>query len=180
MARIAPVKEAEWSPAMQQAFQQHQERYKVRINNMKATLGSSLLVFDTYMQWYPLYEEVKIILGERLAYLFAYAVSSPCKCSVSAVFFRKVIVDAGECPENLSLTEHEQEVVNFGAAISMHQGNISDGTYNFVAKKYTSRQMLILVAFAGQVIATNILNNVIETDIDEYLTGYVPPVKSCW
>ena len=34
--------------------------------------------------------------------------------------------------------------------------------------------MVILIAFAGQMIATNVFSNVIETDIDEYLLDYLP------
>ena len=34
--------------------------------------------------------------------------------------------------------------------------------------------MVLLIAFAGQMIATNIFNNVIQTDIDEYLKSYLP------
>ena len=30
--------------------------------------------------------------------------------------------------------------------------------------------MVLLIAFAGQMIATNIFNNVIQTEIDEYFT----------
>jgi len=38
-------------------------------------------------------------------------------------------------------------------------------------------EMTVLIAFAGQMIATNVFNNVIETDIDEYLFDYLPPIK---
>jgi hypothetical protein len=34
-----------------------------------------------------------------------------------------------------------------------------------------------LIAFAGQMIATNVFNNVVETNIDEYLFDYLPPLK---
>ena len=34
--------------------------------------------------------------------------------------------------------------------------------------------MVVLIAFTGQMIATNVFNNVIETDIDEYLSDYLP------
>jgi hypothetical protein len=37
--------------------------------------------------------------------------------------------------------------------------------------------MVILTAFAGQMIATNVFSNVTETDIDEYLFDYLPPIK---
>ena len=34
-----------------------------------------------------------------------------------------------------------------------------------------------ITKFAGQMIATNVFNNVIETDIDEYLVEYLPSLK---
>jgi hypothetical protein len=37
--------------------------------------------------------------------------------------------------------------------------------------------MVVLIAFAGQMIATNIFSNVTETNIDEYLFDYLPSVK---
>ncbi|MEP6617554.1 MAG: hypothetical protein ABJA57_13280 [Ginsengibacter sp.] len=180
MPRILPIKEADWTPSLKKAFEKHAEDHGGRVTNMKATLGHSLLAFDVYMQWYPLYEEVKKILGERLAYLFAYAVSTASNCPLCSAYFRKIMIDSGEKPEELNLTPHEKEVLDFGAAIATHQGNINSNTYNIVAGKYNTQQMVLLIAFAGQMIATNILNNVIETDIDEYLTEYLPPVSSTW
>ena len=37
--------------------------------------------------------------------------------------------------------------------------------------------LAVLIAFAGQMVATNIFSNVTETDIDEYLFDYLPPLK---
>ncbi len=54
-------------------------------------------------------------------------------------------------------------------AIAKHQGNISD-VNNSVARKYTTEQMVNIIASQGQMIATNVFNNVTETEIDEYLT----------
>ena len=90
MARIAPVKEAEAEPSVKAAFEKHIQEYNGRITNMKATLGHSLLAFEVYMQWYPLYQEVEKILGKRLAYLYAYSISKAADCPLCSVFFRKL------------------------------------------------------------------------------------------
>ena len=136
---------------------------------MKATLGHSVAAFEAYMEWYPLYEKTKEIVGERMAYLFAYTVSTGLDCPLCSTFFRKIIIEAGQSPENLKLSDDEQDLIFFGAAISGNKGIIKDEVYREVAKNHTENEMVILVAFAGQMIATNIFNNVIETDIDEYL-----------
>jgi hypothetical protein len=174
MARIKPVARQEISPPLQQAFDEHAQKYKSRITNMKATLGHSLLAFEVYMQWYPLYEEVKKIVGERLACLFAWSISHASNCPLCSAYFRKIIIDKGESPESLALTPQEKEVLDFGSSISIRQGHIDNAFYDNLAKRFSEKELVLLIAFAGQMIATNIFNNVIETDIDEYLFDYLP------
>ena len=177
MARINPINQNELSPSVQVAFERHIKEYNARITNMKATLGHSLLAFEVYMQWYPLYEQVKIILGKRLAYLYAYSISKASDCPLCSTFFRKIIIDAGEKPENLVLAPSQKDIIDFGNSIAKYQGNINDHLYNSIAQKYSKSDMVILIAFAGQMIATNVFSNVIETDIDEYLVEYLPSLQ---
>ena len=125
------------------------------------------------MMWYPLYKEVEKIVGKRPAYLFAHAISTALDCPLCSTFFRKIIIDAGEKPENLILSPEEQELLEFGSSIAQNKGEISNAVYQNAAHRYGNKEMVILIAFAGQMIATNIFNNVIETEIDEYLESYV-------
>jgi len=178
MARIQPVNENEISPSLKQAFEKHVIEYGARITNMKATLGHSLPSFEIYMEWYVLYDEIKKILGERLAYLYAYSISFASNCPLCSTFFRKIIIDAGENPESLEVNPDENKLLDFGSSIAVSQGNISDDLYNEVAAMYTPQQMVMLIAFAGQMIATNVFSNVIQTDIDEYLSDYLPVTKT--
>src|SRR6266542_727327 len=109
MARIPPLTNDKIPASGRMAFERHVKEYKSRITNMKATLGHALLAFEVYMDWYPLYEEVKKILGERLAYLYAYSISYASDCPLCSMYFRKIIIDAGEKPENLVLNDDEKE-----------------------------------------------------------------------
>jgi len=177
MARIQPVSDNELQPSVKVAFERHVKEYNARITNMKATLGHSLLSFEIYMQWYPLYEEVEKILGKRLAYLYAYSISKASDCPLCSTYFRKIIIDSGEKPESLDLTPSQKDILDFGSGIARCQGNINDHLYNTIAGQHSKTDMVVLIAFAGQMIATNIFSNVIETDIDEYLAEYLPPLK---
>jgi len=177
MARIEPISENDKTPSIREAFKKHTEDYNARITNMKATLAHSLLAFDIYMEWYPLYAAVERILGKRLAYLYAYSISYASDCPLCSTFFRKIIVDAGERPEALEVTPAEQKILEFGSSISKHHGKIPDDVYNATATQFNKKDMIILIAFAGQMIATNVFSNVTETDIDEYLFDYLPPIK---
>jgi hypothetical protein len=172
MPRIQPVSEI--STVLQTAFQRHVREYNASITNMKRTLAHSLPVFEIYMQWYPLYEKVKQIAGNRSAYLFAWSISNAADCPLCSTFFRRIMIDAGEKPEQLDLNEYETTLITFGSAIGKHKGYIADYVYNNLAKHHNSEEMVVLIAFAGQMIATNIFNNVIETEIDTYLAPYIP------
>jgi hypothetical protein len=172
MARIEPLAEDEVSPSLKAAFEKHVQEYGGRITNMKATLGHSLPAFEAYMEWYPLYAEVEKILGRRMASFYAHAISFAADCPLCSTFFRKIIIDSGETPDKLELTESEKNILDFGSNIAKDKGNITDDLYNTVAVGYSKREMIILTAFAGIMIATNIFNNVIETEIDEYLAAY--------
>ncbi|GAB2590062.1 carboxymuconolactone decarboxylase family protein [Spirosoma areae] len=173
MPRITPLRPIETPPDVQTAFDEHVAHYAgSRITNMKATLGRSLLSFQVYMQWYPLYEQVKELLGNRLAYLFAHAVSESSNCPLCTTFFRRIIIDNGEHPESLQLTDHEQLLIDFGSEIAQHKGEVTDDLFEHISQHFTDEQLVVLVAFAGQMIATNVFNNVLQVEIDEYLYPY--------
>ena len=179
MPRIAPLPDSQASAELKAAWAQHIADYPgSRITNMKATLSRSPLAFDVYMQWYPLYHEVIRIVGERLAYLFAHAISEASNCPLCTTFFRKIIIQNGEQPEQLHLTDVEQQLLDFGAIMAQNRGEVPDSLYEPIQRRFTKAEVVVLVAFAGQMIATNLFNNALEVDIDEYLYPYVPLTSS--
>lgn len=173
MPRVKPLPDAQTPSETKAAYTQHKTVYNARITNMKATLGHSLPAFRAYMEWYPLYEEVKIILGKRLSPLFAWSISEASDCPLCSTFFRKIIKEAGEDPENLVLTDEEQSILSFGAAVAKNKGYVSNEIYHPIREKFTDKEIVVLTAFAGIMIATNIFNNVNLTEIDEYLHPYL-------
>jgi hypothetical protein len=183
MPRIAPLTAADASADLTAAWAHHIDSYpgSSRITNMKATLSHSPLAFAVYMQWYPLYEAVKTLVGDRSAYLFAHAISQASDCPLCTTFFRKIIIEHGERPEDLQLTTAEAELLAFGAAIACNQGDVSDTVYAPIHQTYADKEIVLLVAFAGQMIATNLFNNVLDVTIDDYLAPYQPlnPPVAC-
>ncbi|MFM8742465.1 MAG: carboxymuconolactone decarboxylase family protein [Cytophagales bacterium] len=173
MPRINPLPEEKTSTEVLIAYQQHKTIYNGRITNMKATLGHSYNAFESYMRWYPLYQDVKQILGDRLSPLFAWAISEAANCPLCSTFFRKIIIEAGENPEMINLNTDEQNLLTFGATIAQNKGYVPDEVFELIRKNYSDKEIVVLIAFAGIMIATNIFNNVIGTDIDEYLHLYI-------
>lgn len=177
MPRILPLKTEEITEEIKNAFEKHKQEFNARITNMKSTMGRSLPVFDVYMRWYDLYNEVIKITGERNAYLFAHSVSLGSNCPLCTTFFRKIIIEHGERPEALVLTDDEQNLLDFGSEIANNKGEVPDALYQKIKAKYSEAEIVVLVGFAGQMIATNIFNNVLEVQIDDYLASYIPLTK---
>ena len=180
MARINPINQSTLPTSVKAAFEEHVAKYQGRITNMKATLGHSVPAFEAYMQWYPLYQQVETILGKDLACHYAYSISHGTDCPLCSTFFRKLIIDAGRNPEDLQVSESDKQLLTFGSCIAKRQGHIADHIYDPIAARFSKKDMVTLISFAGIMIATNIFNNVVETEIDEYLQDYLPAVKSIW
>lgn len=173
MPRIHPLTPEQITDEIRVAFEHHKTEYNARITNMKSTMGKALPVFKVYMEWYDLYREVIKITGERMAYLFAHAVSQGSNCPLCTTFFRKIIIEHGEKPEELVLTADEQTLLDFGSVMANNKGEVPADIYAQIAAKYTEAEIITLIGFAGQMIATNVFNNALEVQIDEYLGPYV-------
>lgn len=171
MARIEPTTLANAAPAAREQLEQ-QLAASGRLTNMKRTLAHSPIALHAYMHWYDLHAEVVGFLGKRLATLFAHAVSTQTDCLICSTFFRRWLTEAGENPDDLRLDERERAVVEFGRQMARDANAISDEQYAAVARHLRPEQMVTLTAFGGLMIATNIFNNALRVDLDEYLLPF--------
>ena len=170
MPRIAPLDYAQMPPGAQAAHDEHLRT--ARITNMKRTLLHSVPAFQALMSWYPLRDTVQPFLGERLTTLFAHAVSSETDCLICSTFFRRILVDWGEDPDQLAMDEREAAVVALGRALAVTPHRMPDEVYERVAAYFSDEQMVALVAFGALMVATNVVNNALQVPLDDYLQPY--------
>jgi alkylhydroperoxidase family enzyme len=149
-----------------------------RMTNMKRTLLHSMPAFRALMEWYPLRDTVQPFLGERLTTIFAHAISADTDCLVCSTFFRRILSDAGDDPDTLVLDEREQLVVDFGRALAAPGSRVPDELYARMAAAFTQEQVVALTAFGAMMLATNVVNNVLEVDLDGYLEPYARSDKA--
>jgi alkylhydroperoxidase family enzyme len=171
MARIPPLDYENAPPEARAAHDQHQGEVG-RITNMKRTLLHSLPAFHALMEWYPLRDTVRPFLGERLTHLFAHAVSTETDCLICSTFFRRLLLESGEDPDALVLSERERVVVDFGRQLGRDAHGVSDAMYADLARLFTQEQIVALTAFGVIMLATNVFNNALRVDLDGYLEPY--------
>jgi alkylhydroperoxidase family enzyme len=174
MARIPTVEPEDANAEQRTAHDDGVERYG-RMTNMKRTLLHSLPAYHALMEFYPLAEVVAPFLGARPTNVFLHAISAETDCLVCSTYFRRHLIDAGENPDQLDLTPREELLVEFGRLLSAQRSRVPDDVYDRLATEFTAEQIVALTAFGAMMVATNVFNNALDVDLDEYLEGYRKP-----
>ncbi len=171
MSRISPLEHDLSTGPVRSAFDDGLKRWG-RLTNMKRTLLHSLPSYKVLMEWYTLYETIEPFAGERNAIAFAHALSTESDCLICTTFMRRILIDSGDDPDNLALDERGEALVRFGRAIARQGNRVSDSIYAEVERLFSKEEIVALTAFAAMMIATNVINNVLEVELDEYLYEY--------
>jgi alkylhydroperoxidase family enzyme len=171
MARVPPLPVEAAAPEAR-AELERQVAAHGRTTNMKRTLAHSPVALSALMTWYPLRDAVKAFLGDRATVLFAHAVSAQTDCLICSTFFRRVLIDAGEKPDDLTLEDRERAVVDYGRQLARDANGVSDELFGRLRSFLEPDQVVTLTAFGGLMIATNVVNNALRVDLDEYLWPY--------
>jgi alkylhydroperoxidase family enzyme len=171
VARIPPLRDEKLPEASRALLDRHLAAHG-SVTNMKRTLAHSPVALRVLLEWYALRVEVLPFLGERLTNLFAHAISSQTDCLICSTFFRRLLMNAGENPDALALDPREQVVVEFGRQLARDPNGVGDELFGQLAGYFEPDQIVSLTAFAGLMVATNLFNNALRVDLDEYLWAF--------
>jgi alkylhydroperoxidase family enzyme len=171
MARIPLVRPADASEDVKAEYAKIVREHGV-VTNMKATLLHSLPALHAVLEWYTLADRVKPFLGERLSILFCDAISRENACELCATFMRRAIIQRGEDPAHLELSEREQAVVDFGRQLAADPNRVSDALYARLAAHFTPAEIVELTVFGALMIVNNVFNSALRVDVDESLGAW--------
>ena len=171
MAFISKMKYAEISPATLELWDK-QVKDHGRMTNMKMTLAHSDISLKIYMDWYPLKEAVSKFLGERSTIIFVYALSAETDCLICSTYFRKTLLEWKEDPDAPELDETEKLLVDFAKHFTKNANHIPSKTLAGLKKFFNEKQIVEITALAGLMVATNLFNNALKIDLDDYLADF--------
>jgi alkylhydroperoxidase family enzyme len=164
MARIDPV-------SLEETERLWQPHYS-RVTNMKRTLAHVPRALHAYMEWYPLRDLAAELLGDRTTNVYVLSIASATDCLICSTFFRRLFVEAGEDPDHLALDERETVLVELGRALARDSNLVPKQLFERLAAFFSKEQIVLLVAFGGLMIATNVFANAMQIDLDDYLQPY--------
>ena len=104
-------------------------------------------------------------------------VCSETDCLICSTFFRRMLIQTGDNPDRLKLDQRETAVMEFGRALAVSPFKVPDEVYRRVQAYFDPAQMVALTAFGALMVATNVVNNALEVDLDEYLQPYRKGVR---
>jgi len=169
--RIRPLEYDEVSGAVRAEYDRQIGAHG-RMTNMKRTLAHSGVALRALMEWYALREEALPFLGERLCDLYSHAISADTDCLICSTYFRRTLIERGDSPDTPRLDEREQAVIDFGRRLVADRNRVPDELYARLSRHFTPAQIVTLTAFGALMIATNVFNNALDVDLDDYLKPY--------
>ena len=167
MARIKLLSLEETSGAERERYEDLEARSAT--TNMKRGLLQDAATYDAYMAWYTSWNRLVEGGGQQAAIFYAHAISTTNSCQLCSLFFISDIRGLGLDPNNLKLSEQESLLVELAHQIVKDPTAVSDELFERLRKHWNDAELVVIVGFAGQMIATNNFNSVFHIDVDQRL-----------
>ena len=173
MSYVNPIFFEDASPAARHAASLELEA-RGSLTNTQRTLLHSAPAFSAYAQWYPLWDEVVAVLGQRGAVIYAHEISRASNCQLCTASFRRALAGLGLDPDEFRTTPEEEPIIALGQAAGRPADPIHPETWARLKEHFTEKDLVNLVAFAGLMVATNLFNNLVQVRLDEALVPFEP------
>ena len=147
------------------------------VTNMKKGLLNDAATYDAYMAWYTSWKRLVEVIGEKDAVLYAHAISTTNSCKLCSLFFISDVKGLGLNPANLVYDEKEALLAKLGESIVKDPTSVSDELFADLKKHFNDQELVVIVGFAGQMIATNNFNSVFQIDVDKRLLPIIDEFK---
>ena len=113
------------------------------------------------------------MLGERRTWLFCHAISTASDCLICSTFFRRLLIDAGEDPDDAGAGRVRR--ADRGLRAPARHATRTRSTTRCTRgspSAWTPTQIVTLTAFGAIMVATNVFNDALRVDLDGYLHPY--------
>ena len=167
MARIKLLELEETNGAERERYEELAGRNAV--TNMKKGLLQDAATYDASMAWYTSWNRLVEVIGEKAAVIYAHSISTTNSCMLCSLFFISDLQALGLDPDNLEVEEKERLLVQLGQQIVKDPTAVPDELFAELKKQWTDKELVVIVGFAGQMIATNNFNSVFQIDVDQRL-----------
>ena len=166
MAFLVPLGDDELTPDATAVAQRFLASHPGPLSNLDRTLLGSASVFDSYLAWFALRDDLSPVLGERVVNLFCYAISDGFPAPYPTEFFRRELELNGDDPLDPHVTEAERLLIDWGRGLGAGAASVSSDLTARVEQTFQPKLRLLLTAFAGLMVAVCVFTVVAQTPND--------------
>ena len=167
MARVKFITAEEVTGKAKEAYEDLASKGKLK--NMKQALLQDYATYDAFMGWYTSWNRLVEVIGLKAATIYAHAVSTTNGCLLCSLFFISDLKELGLEPSELSLDAKEELLVTLAQQIVKKPTAVDDEVISNLKPYFSDSELVVIVGFAAQMIATNNFNSVLQIDVDERL-----------
>ncbi len=171
MARIQPIDTQKCAPAIKTILRRHVQDFGGHVESTQACLAHSIPAFESYAGYCNLYREALKLLGAEDLLFYSYQISLATESPVVAARFKKSLLEMGIDTDKKNTDERLRQLCFFGTCMVKNKGRIADHVYHRIEVFFSDEQMILLIAYTGQLMALNVFDNVIETE--PHLSAYL-------
>ncbi|WP_370295270.1 carboxymuconolactone decarboxylase family protein [Rossellomorea marisflavi] len=168
MSSVVPALQYETMNQEAKNFVDERIKSGSRVTNMVKTLLYSMPSFKA-MEFYPVRNELQKIIGSRAVYFFCYAISTENECLVCSTYHAKLLRDLNIQFDEFEFTEIEKVLIDYGRGLVQNPNNIDPSIYDRLRSQFTSEEIVLITTVGCKMIASNIFNEAMKVDLDEYL-----------
>ena len=93
-------------------------------------------------------------------------------CLICSTFFRRLLIDDGEDPDELALDELDALIVDFGRLLATDPHAVEPELRARLDAHFDAAEIVLLTAFGAIMVATNVVNDALGVPLDGYLEPY--------
>ncbi|KFI92825.1 putative transmembrane protein [Bifidobacterium saguini DSM 23967] len=164
MARVAATDPQEISAEAHAAWDELKANNG--LTNMQQVLLRDYGTFLAYRAWHHSWDSLNATVGSTDATIFAHAISRTGSCLLCSLFFVSDLRDLGIDPNEFEPNERQQLLIDFAEAIVKNPTAVPDELFTRLRTYFNDNDIVVLVGFAGQMIAGNTFNSVLHVDVD--------------
>lgn len=161
-------------PKLEELSQEARDLYEKRmqknglVTNMVKTLLYSMPAFQA-LEFYPVRDALMDIIGTRAVYFYCYAISSEDECLICTTYHAKLLREMDIEAEDFEFTDVENVLIDYGRALVNNANHIDENIYTELKRLFSKEEIVLITAVGCRMIASNLFNNALKVDLDEYL-----------
>ena len=156
---LSPIQEKDWQELVDQGH----------LTNMQRTVIRDHATYVAYAAWHASWGRLVQIVGLRAATVYAHTISEINDCQLCSLYFVADLRELGIEPSAFTATPNEEALIAFGRQFVQDATSVSDELFARLQQYWNEDEIIAIVGFAGQMVATNDFNSAIGVELDQRL-----------